>query len=60
VQEARATSFTDTPAPTPEPAPVAFDDAADEPGPVVAPQPEEVEPNDLDIPAFLRPRKRIF
>jgi hypothetical protein len=43
-----------------EPAPVVFEDAADEPAPAGAPQPEEVEPNDLDIPAFLRPRKRTF
>jgi cell division protein FtsZ len=58
VQEASAPSFTYTP--TPEPAPVAVVDAADAPLPVVAPQPEEVESGDLDIPAFLRPRKRIF
>jgi cell division protein FtsZ len=58
VQEASAPSFTYTP--TPEPAPVAVADAADAPLPVVAPQPEEVESGDLDIPAFLRPRKRIF
>jgi cell division protein FtsZ len=60
VQEAAAPSFTYTPAPAPEPTPVAFDDAADEPAPAGAPQPEEVESGDLDIPAFLRPRKRIF
>jgi cell division protein FtsZ len=34
--------------------------AVNEPAPVVAPQPEEVESGDLEIPAFLRPRKRIF
>jgi len=53
-------SFTYTPTPAPEPAPVVFEDAADEPAPVVAPQPEEVDSGDLEIPAFLRPRKRIF
>ena len=60
VQEAPVSSFTYTPAPTSEPAPVTSADAADEPAPVVAPQPEEVESGDLDIPAFLRPRKRTF
>jgi cell division protein FtsZ len=60
VQEAAAPSFTYTPAPVAEPAPVVFEDAADEPAPAGAPQPEEVESGDLDIPAFLRPRKRIF
>jgi cell division protein FtsZ len=59
VQEAAAPSFTYTPAPAPEPTPVAStdDDESLTPG---NPQPEEVEPNDLEIPAFLRPRKRIF
>jgi len=28
--------------------------------PPAAPQPDEVESSDLDIPAFLRPRKRTF
>jgi cell division protein FtsZ len=61
VQEASAPteSLTYTPAPVVEPAPVAFADS-DEPLPLTSPQPEEVEPNDLEIPAFLRPRKRIF
>lgn len=58
VQEAAPTSFTYTP--VPEPTPVAYEDAADESAPAAAPQPEEVESGDLDIPAFLRPRKRIF
>lgn len=58
VQEAASPSFTYTPAP--EPATVGVDDTADEPAPVVAPQPEEVDSSDLEIPAFLRPRKRIF
>lgn len=58
VQEASSPSFTYTPAP--EPATVGVDDTADEPAPVVAPQPEEVDSSDLEIPAFLRPRKRIF
>ena len=57
VQDAPAASYTYTP--TPEPTPVNFEDA-DEALPPVAPQPEEVESGDLDIPAFLRPRKRIF
>jgi cell division protein FtsZ len=60
VQEASSPSFTYTPAPVAQPAPVANESAAEEPAPVVPPQPEEVEPNDLEIPAFLRPRKRIF
>ncbi|MFM9165500.1 MAG: cell division protein FtsZ [Candidatus Limnocylindrus sp.] len=58
VQEAASPSFTYTPAP--EPATVGVDDTVDEPAPVVAPQPEEVDSSDLEIPAFLRPRKRIF
>ena len=58
VQEAASPSFTYTPAT--EPASVGVDDTADEPAPVVAPQPEEVDSSDLEIPAFLRPRKRIF
>ena len=57
VQEAASPSFTYTT--SPEPTPVAFEDA-DEAPPTVAPQPEEVESSDLDIPAFLRPRKRTF
>lgn len=57
VQEAPAESFTFTP--SPEPAPVVRDEA-DQALPPTAPQPEEVESSDLDIPAFLRPRKRIF
>jgi cell division protein FtsZ len=57
VQETAAESFTYTP--TPEPTPVSS--GSDEQAlPPVAPQPEEVESSDLDIPAFLRPRKRIF
>ena len=59
VQEAPVSSFTYTPAPVVEPAPVASADD-DESLPPTSPQPEEVEPNDLEIPAFLRPRKRIF
>ena len=59
VQEAPAPSFTYTPAAAPESTPATFA-GDDEPVPAGAPQPEEVEPNDLDIPAFLRPRKRIF
>jgi cell division protein FtsZ len=57
VQEAPTESFTFTP--SPEPAPVVRDEA-DQALPTTAPQPEEVESSDLDIPAFLRPRKRIF
>ncbi len=57
VQEAPAESFTFTP--SLEPAPVVRDEA-DQALPPTAPQPEEVESSDLDIPAFLRPRKRIF
>ena len=57
VQEAPAESFTFTT--SPEPAPVVRDEA-DQALPPTAPQPEEVESSDLDIPAFLRPRKRIF
>jgi cell division protein FtsZ len=57
VQEAPTESVTYTP--TPEPAPVVSNDA-DQVLPPTTPQPEEVEPSDLDIPAFLRPRKRIF
>ena len=60
VQEAPVSSFNYTPAPAAEPAPVVLEDAVDEPAPAGAPQPEEVESGDLDIPAFLRPRKRIF
>jgi len=57
VQETAAESFTYTP--TPEPTPVSS--GSDEQAlPPVVPQPEEVESSDLDIPAFLRPRKRIF
>ena len=57
VQETAAESFTYIP--TPEPTPVSS--GSDEQAlPPVAPQPEEVESSDLDIPAFLRPRKRIF
>jgi cell division protein FtsZ len=58
VQEASSPSFTYAPAP--EPATVDVDDTVDEQAPVVAPQPEEVDSSDLEIPAFLRPRKRIF
>ena len=57
VQDSPATSFTYTP--SPEPTPVTFEDA-DEALPPAAPQPDEVESSDLDIPAFLRPRKRTF
>jgi cell division protein FtsZ len=57
VQEAPSESFTYSPAA--EPAPVTYEDA-DEPLLPAAPVPEEVESSDLDIPAFLRPRKRIF
>ena len=57
VQDAPAASYTYTP--SPEPTPVSYQDA-DEALPPVAPQPEEVESGDLDIPAFLRPRKRTF
>jgi cell division protein FtsZ len=57
VQETAAESFTYTP--TPEPTPVSSGSDEQE-LPPVAPQPEEVESSDLDIPAFLRPRKRIF
>ena len=57
VQEAPVESVTY--APTPEPAPVVSNEW-DQDLPPAAPQPEEVEPSDLDIPAFLRPRKRIF
>ena len=60
VQEAPVSSFTYTPTPAPEPTPVVFEDAADETATAVAPQPEEVDSGDLEIPAFLRPRKRIF
>jgi cell division protein FtsZ len=56
VQEVPTESFTYTP--TPESAPAARDEADQAPLPI-APQPEEVESSDLDIPAFLRPRKRI-
>mgnify|MGYP003842112655 CR=1 FL=1 len=58
VQEAPAPSFTYPPAAAPESTPATFA-GDDEPVPAGAPQPEEVEPNDLDIPAFLRPRNRI-
>ncbi|MFM9128634.1 MAG: cell division protein FtsZ [Candidatus Limnocylindrus sp.] len=58
VQEAASPSITYTP--VPEPATVGVDDTVDEQAPVVAPQPEEVDSSDLEIPAFLRPRKRIF
>ena len=57
VQEAPVESFTYTPAPEPTPL---IRDEVDQELPPTAPQPEEVEPSDLDIPAFLRPRKRIF
>jgi hypothetical protein len=54
-------SFTYTPAPAPVPEPTPFTFADDvESLPPVDPRPEEVESSDLDIPAFLRPRKRIF
>jgi cell division protein FtsZ len=56
VQEAPTESFTYTP--TPESTPVGRDEADQAPLPV-APQPEEVDLSDLDIPAFLRPRNRI-
>ncbi|RLT23205.1 MAG: cell division protein FtsZ [Candidatus Aquidulcis sp.] len=54
VQDAPAPSFTYTPAPAAGSTPVAIEDAADEPSPAGAPQPEEVESGDLEIPAFLR------
>lgn len=57
IQEVPTESFTYSPAS--QPAPVAYEDA-DEPLLPSAPQPEEVESSDLDIPAFLRPRKRIL
>ena len=57
VQEAPTGSLTYTP--TPESTPVGRDEADQAPLPV-APQPEEVDLSDLDIPAFLRPRNRIF
>ena len=57
VQEAPTGSLTYTP--TPELTPVGRDEADQAPLPV-APQPEEVDLSDLDIPAFLRPRNRIF
>ena len=56
VQETPTESFTYTP--TPESTPVGRDEADQAPLPV-APQPEEVDLSDLDIPAFLRPRNRI-
>ena len=56
VQEAPTGSPTYTP--TPELTPVGRDEADQAPLPV-APQPEEVDLSDLDIPAFLRPRNRI-
>ncbi|MBJ7335877.1 MAG: cell division protein FtsZ [Chloroflexi bacterium] len=56
VQEAPTGSLTYTP--TPELTPVGRDEADQAPLPV-APQPEEVDLSDLDIPAFLRPRNRI-
>ncbi|MCX5978029.1 MAG: cell division protein FtsZ [Chloroflexi bacterium] len=56
VQETPTESFTYTP--TPESTPVGRDEADQVPLPV-APQPEEVDLSDLDIPAFLRPRNRI-
>jgi cell division protein FtsZ len=59
VQDAPTESITYTPAPAPESTPATFA-GDDESLPPTNPQPEEVEPNDLDIPAFLRPRKRIF
>lgn len=55
VQETPASTFTYK-APE-EAAPVAVEEV-DEPAAPVAPQPEEVESGDLDIPAFLRWRKR--
>ena len=55
VQETPASTFTYK-APE-ETAPVAVEEV-DEPAAPVAPQPEEVESGDLDIPAFLRWRKR--
>jgi hypothetical protein len=56
VQEGASPNFTYPPAPAADPSPVATGDAAEEPGSVVAPQPEEVESSDLEIPAFLRRR----
>jgi cell division protein FtsZ len=56
VQEAPTESLIYTP--TPELTPVGRDEADQAPLPV-APQPEEVDLSDLDIPAFLRPRNRI-
>ena len=56
VQEAPTGNLTYTP--TPELTPVGRDEADQAPLPV-APQPEEVDLSDLDIPAFLRPRNRI-
>jgi cell division protein FtsZ len=56
VQEAPTGSPTHTPAP--DSSPVGRDEADQAPLPV-APQPEEVDLSDLDIPAFLRPRNRI-
>ena len=58
VQEPTAPSITYAPSVVAAPA-VAEGESAE--APIAAPQPEEVEPEDLDIPAFLRfPRKRIF
>ncbi len=55
VQEAPTGSLTYTP--TPEATPVGRDEADQAPLPV-APQPEEVDLSDLEIPAFLRSRNR--
>lgn len=59
VQETSAESTTYTP--TQEPIPVPLGASNSEPAlQSNAPQPEEVESSELEIPAFLRPRKRIF
>jgi len=59
VQEASAESATYTP--TQEPIPVPLGASNSEPAlQSNPPQPEEVESSELEIPAFLRPRKRIF
>jgi len=59
VQETSAESTTYTP--TQEPIPVPLGASNSEPAlQSNPPQPEEVESSELEIPAFLRPRKRIF
>jgi len=59
VQEASAESATYTPMQEPIPVPLGASNSE----PALhsnLPQPEEVESSELEIPAFLRPRKRIF